>query len=293
MKRILCLLLLLSLLLMPFSYAEAINRVAASFYPVYIFAMNVLEGINDIELVCMTAPTTGCLHDYQLLTPDLITLSKSDALIICGAGMEPYLEDVRAQLRALEMIDCSEGIELIEEDGELNAHTWLDAKNAITIVRTIAASLSTMYPQSAEKISINTANYISKLEALDSDITVALAPYAGNKIVTFHEAFPYFAKAYGLEICAVISEEHEGTLLPSQLQKVIRIVKSNGNPPLFTEPQYESGAALTISAETGASIHELDPAVTGPFEADAYEMIMRQNIVSIMEAFAPGQEIKK
>ena len=82
-------------------------------------------------------------------------------------------------------------------------------------------------------------------------------------------------------------------MLPSQLQKVIRIVKNNGNPPLFTEPQYESGVALTIAAETGASIHELDPAVTGAFETDAYEKIMRQNIVSITDAFTPGQEAIK
>ena len=205
MKRIVSLFLILSLFLLPFSYATAANRIAASFYPVFIFAMNVVEDIDDIELVCMTAPTTGCLHDYQLLTTDLITLSKSDALIICGAGMEPYLADVKAQLPALGMIDCSEGIELIEEDGELNAHTWLDVRNAIIIVRTIADSLAAMYPQHAEKINNNAANYISRLENLHKDISAALTPYHGKKIVTFHEAFPYFAKAYGLEICAVIS----------------------------------------------------------------------------------------
>ena len=76
--------------------ADQLN-IVASFYPIYILAMNVFDGIESVSLTCMTAPDTGCLHDYQLLASDMMTLSRADALLVCGAGMESYLPGVTAQ----------------------------------------------------------------------------------------------------------------------------------------------------------------------------------------------------
>ena len=70
--------------------AEDVN-IVASFYPVYIFAQNILKDIPGVSLSCMTAPSTGCLHDYQLLTGDMRLLARADALLINGAGMESFL----------------------------------------------------------------------------------------------------------------------------------------------------------------------------------------------------------
>jgi len=269
-------------------HAETV-KVMTSFYPMYIFALNVFDGIDAIELDCMTAPETGCLHDYQLLVGDMMKLSDAAALIVCGAGMENYLSDAQEQFAELKIIDCSKGIELLaedEEEGEWNAHTWLDARNAIQIVQTIAEESSQLFPEYADQILANAQAYADRLNALDQQIKEELLPVQGKAIVTFHDAFPYFAQAYGLQIAAVISEEHEETLSPAQLSQVIETVREAGNPPLFTEPQYSDVAAYAISAETGAPIYTLDPLVNGAYEKDAYETGMQRNAEALLEAFA-------
>ena len=301
MKKTLALLLALILcaLCIPCSASAEQGRVMTSFYPIYILALNVFDSVEDIVLDCMTAPETGCLHDYQLLVSDMIKLSDADALIVCGAGMETYLPDVQTQFPDLQIMDCSAGIALLhdeehhhhgdedEEDEEeaYNPHTWLDVQNAIQIVRTIAESASTLYPEKSEQLRENASAYILRLEALDAELKIKLEPVQGKQIVTFHEAFPYFAKAYGLEIAAVISEEHEETLSPAELAQVIEKVKQADNPPLFTEPQYSDAAAYAVAAETGAAIHTLDPLASGEIAPDAYEKGMRANADALLAAF--------
>lgn len=277
-----------------FASAEQV-RVTTSFYPIHILAMNVFSGIDGIALECMTVPQTGCLHDYQLMVNDMMKLSDSNALIVCGAGMEGYLADVMQQFDQLLIIDCSEGISLLcdekhDHDHEhaheeaYNAHTWLDVQNAIQIVNTIAAHSSALFPEYAEQILRNAANYTQRLEDLDTEIRKMLAPVQGKNIVTFHEAFPYFANAYGLQIAAVITQNHEDTLSPTQLIEAIDAVRSSGNPPLFTEPQYADNAARAIAAETGAKVYELDPLVSGEITPDAYENGMLKNAQVLLDA---------
>lgn len=299
MKRILALLLVLMMSVCTFACTATAEqaKVMASFYPMYIFALNVFDGIEGMTVECMTAPQTGCLHDYQLVVSDMMKLSQTDLFIVCGAGMENYLPDVQRQFDQLNIVDCSQGIELICDEGEhahhdgddhehaVNAHTWLDVDNAIAIVAAIAERGEALFPQASDQIRKNAADYTARLLQLRSDLAEQLAPVAGKQIVTFHEAFPYFAKAYKLEIAAVILQEHDEALSPAQVAKVIEKVKNAGNPPLFTEPQYSSNAAQTISLETGAKVYELDPIVTGEPVKTAYEDGMRKNAQTILMAF--------
>ena len=274
--------------------------VIASFYPVYIFAENLLEGTKGIGLSCITAPSTGCLHDYQLLAGDMAMLSSADAFLICGAGMEGYLNKALEQFPDLNIIDCSVGIELLDEghehhhhadehdeDGgeeEKNAHMWLDPLLAIRMVENMAGGLAVRFPGQAEKILSNAAVYTEKLTQLDSELQEGLEKLSSREIVTFHEAFPYFARRYQLNVVAVMTLEPEEPLSPAAMTELTQEVREHGCPPLFTEPQYASRAALIISRETGAPIFELDPIVTGPYSPDAYEAGMRENMRVLRQA---------
>jgi len=105
--------------------------------------------------------------------------------------------------------------------------------------------------------------------------------------VTFHEAFPYFARAYDLRVVAVVNREPGETLTPAQMSELAEAVQQLGNPPLFIEPQYEDLSARIIATETGAAVYELDPVVTGPGEdvpPDYYETVMLKNMSVLQEA---------
>ena len=296
MKRIAALLLALLTVSLSGCVAGAEDvDLMATFYPVYILAENVLDGVEGVTLSSMTPPSTGCLHDYQLLTSDMRALAKCSALIINDAGMETFLPDVTGQFPNLAVIDCSQGVELLAEEAEhghdhdqetYNAHIWLAPKNAIQMVENIRDGLSSLLPDQKDRIAANAEAYIEKLTALDGELRAAIEPLPRKQIVTFHEAFPYFAQAYGLEVAAVVALEPDEPISPRMLKQVIEKVKAAGNPPLFSEPQYENTALRAVAQETGAPIYELDPLVTGGGEKTAYEDVMRKNLQVLLEALS-------
>ena len=75
--------------------------VAASFYPVYIAAENVVGSCEGISVKCLSEPQSGCLHDFVLTPEDMQTLSSADLFLVNGGGMETFLEEVAAQYPSL------------------------------------------------------------------------------------------------------------------------------------------------------------------------------------------------
>ena len=298
MKKLLTLALALVLLALP--AAASAETVVTSFYPIYLFALNLLDGVEDVTLTNLADTGTGCLHDYQLQTGDMKDLARADVFLINGAGMESYLEGVFDAFPALPVVDASAGVTLLEDcsdhshddhdhDHAFNAHIWLDAENAILMVNNLAEGLIAALPAHAEAIAANRDAYIVRLTTLDAELSAVLANVPNKDIITFHEAFPYFAEAYGLHVAAVVNRDPDDALSPRALAELCKTVTSLGTPPLFTEPQYEDVAAQTIARETGASIHTLDPIVTGP-EKDIpltyYEDVMRQNLAVLLSALS-------
>ena len=286
-KKLLALTLAVLLALAP--VCALAETVVASFYPIYLFALNLTDGLPDVTVRSLAAPTSGCLHDYQLQTGDMKALSAADVFLINGAGMEGYLSNVFETFPALPVVDASNGVELLaeEEHGEMNAHVWLDASNAQRMVSNLAEGLTAALPAHAEAIAANRDAYLARLSALDQELRDGLSALPRKDIVTFHEAFPYFANAYGLHVAAVINREPGDALSPAKLAALVELIRSLGAPPLFVEPQYKDMAAQTISRETGAPVYTLDPVVTGPEEnvpLDYYETVMRRNMQVLQEA---------
>ncbi len=285
-RKIAVVLLALCLALPGMGNASSEGAILTSFYPIYILTANLIQGIPDVSLTNLAAPEVGCLHDYRLTTADMKALSKADVFIVNGAGMESFLTDVAAQFGGLKQIVATEGIPL-EEDG--NAHVWLSAKGAALMAENIALGLADAFPEHSEAITANLQAYLDRLAQLDETLLKGLEPVQGKDIVTFHEAFPYFAKAYGLNVAAVIEREPGEALNPKELKELVDIVRDLHSPPLFIEPQYPDLAATTLAAETGAKVYTLDPIVTGPLGQEAltyYEQIMLQNMETLLDALA-------
>lgn len=307
LKRIVCI--LLALLALP--AASLAETVVTSFYPIYLFTLNLTDGLDGVEVHNLAAPGTGCLHDYQLQTGDMKKLAQADVFLINGAGMESFLPGVTDAFPSLPVVDASVGIDLLDaevegvvidvhdshdedehhdhdhDDGSYNAHIWLDAANAQIMVANLAEGLIAALPEHADAIAANRDAYLARLSALDEELAAGLADLPNKDIITFHEAFPYFAQAYGLNVAAVVNREPGDALSPARLAELVQVVRNLGAPPLFVEPQYDDMAARTLSAETGAPVYQLDPVVTGPEEnipLTYYEDTMRQNMTVLQEA---------
>jgi zinc transport system substrate-binding protein len=262
-------------------------RIVTSFYPVYISAINVAKDIPDVEVVNMAETQTGCLHDYNLSPADIKTLESADVFVINGADMEAFMDKVTGQMPKLKIVEASKGIELIDgEGGEKNPHVWVSITNAIKQVKNIGEQLEAINPENADKYRKNTEEYVEKLEAQRDKMHKELDQIKSRDIITFHEAFPYFAKEFNLNIVAVIEREPGSEPSAGDYADIIGKVKSTGVKALFAEPQYSSKAAESIASQTGAKVYTLDPVVTGPDkpDTDAYIKAMDENLKSIKEA---------
>lgn len=308
MKRVLAIIFALMLVFSAFAGIAAQENtrvIVTSFYPMYVFTRNVAKDIPGVKVVNMVDQSVGCLHDYQLQTRDMVMLETASALIVNGGGMEQFMDKIAQTYEQLPVIMASEGIEMLESahsghdhdhdhghehEGEescvLNAHVWLNPQYAAAQVNNIADGLAAVDPDNAQAYKENAAVYADKLFALDEEIRAQLAPFAGEKIITFHEAFTYFADAYGLDVAGLIehdSGEEPGTRDMAMIcDKVIEL----GIRSLFVEPQYPQKAANTIARETGASVYQLDPVVSGSEAMDSYERAMRENARVFTEAFS-------
>ncbi len=272
-------------------------KVVTSFYPVYVLTLNVTAGAEGVEVVNMASPDTGCLHDYQLTTSDMKALDGADVLVVNGAGMERFLDKVTEQMPALQVITATEGMELIEETHDLhmeefayNPHVWVSPEKAAEEVLNIAAGLAEADPANAERYSANAADFAAELKTLQADMSTRLAALPNRKLVTFHEAFPYFAEAFGFETAAVVENEPGQEPSAAELDALIRLIRQEQIPAIFVESQYADRSARLIAEETGAQVYTLELMVSGPEELtpeeahDAYLRAMEENEAVLMEA---------
>lgn len=262
--------------------------IVTSFYPMYIEVLNITKDVPGVEVINMTEPQTGCLHDYQLKPDDLKTLEKARVFVINGAGMEQFMDKIIKHQPNLKVIEASKGISLLKDEaGEENPHVWVSISNAISQTQNIARELAALDPGNADKYKSNAAKYNEKLSNLQAKMHQALDSLPHKEIITFHEAFPYFAQEFNLKIAAVIEREPGSEPTPKEMEETIDKIKTAGIKALFAEPQYPVKAAEAIARETGAKVYTLNPAVTGearPEAIDDYIKIMEQNLNVLKEA---------
>lgn len=275
-------------------------NIVTSFYPMYIATSNIIDGVEDVKLTSLASPDVGCLHDYQLTVNDMITLEKADAFVINGGGMESFLDKAISNYPELKIInafvddeDVEDGdVEEHQDDNhtehghqhESNAHVWVSVSLYIEQVEKICDELKKINPENAERYESNKTNYIKKLDVLRQEMHNELDKLQKKNIVTFHEAFYYFAKEFNLNIVSVIEREPGTSPSAGELVDIIKEIESKDVNAIFVEPQYLKTAANTISYETGIGVYELDPVVSGNFEKDAYEQKMKKNLDVLMEA---------
>ncbi len=293
MKKIIALLLACLLLFPVLSCAET---VVTSFYPIWILTLNLTDGIEGFEVVNLAEPATGCLHDYSLRNSDMAVLSRADALLVNGAGMESFLPVVTSAYPDLPVVDASSGLPFLGETGavefgsteegeEVNSHLWLDPQRAAGMAANLAEGLIRLFPGREQQIRENLDAYSSRLLAVDETLREGFTG-TERKVIIFHEAFPYFAEACGLPVAAVVNKEPEDTLPTAQLARVAELVLSGESMPLILKSAEEDPAVTTLVNETGVPVCELDPMTSGPADPplDYYETVMLHNMQVLQDA---------
>jgi ABC-type Zn uptake system ZnuABC Zn-binding protein ZnuA len=198
------------------------------------------------------------------------------------------LPDVTSITLAAARIEAATGHDHDHDHGGTDPHFWLDPRLAVLAVGMIADALAQADPAGAAQYRANAARYAAEIEETDREILRQLSAVGRDGIVTFHNAFAYFAARYGVPIAAVVEEYPGKTPSERYVKGVVAKLRQMGAKRVFAEPQFSPRVAEIIAAEIGGSVGMLDPHGTpGNPERDTYLKILRYNAAQIAGKPAP------
>ena len=276
--------------------------VVCTTYPVYLFASAVTGGIDGVVVERLDTGSTSCLHDYTLSMEDMKKLERADVIAINGAGLEEFLEDALAASDA-RIIDCSEGIELLEnlshhhdedeeddhghDHGHWDPHYWMDPENARIMAANLRDGLEQIDPDNGERYGTNASGLDWELHCCGENAKAELEGYSyllDPNLITFHDGFQYFAKAFGLNLLASIEEEAGSEASAREIMEITELVKEYSIPVIYTEINGSDATAKAVARETGCQVSTLTMIMgDGPDEPGGYQDGIVWNVQTIID----------
>jgi ABC-type Zn uptake system ZnuABC Zn-binding protein ZnuA len=256
-----------------------------------VFA-DIVQNIGGSRVVVSSIIPPGVgPEDYEPKPDDARKLSDAQLIVSNGVGLDDFLQKLLASGTGgkTPQLVLGDGIPVITVDGEANPHFWLDP----TLVKqdylpAIAAKLSELDPAGKATFDANVLSYGAQLDALDVALKAEIEtiPAANRKLVTFHDAFPYFAKHYGFELIGVILQNVGQDPSAADLATLVQKVKAAGVRAVFSEAQFSPKLTETLAQEAGITsvVTTLYNDALGPPPADTYLGLMRWNVDQIVPA---------
>ena len=241
-------------------------------------AQNITDGIESIELTNMTDINVGCLHDYTLQPADLKKIEKADIFIENGLGIENFNDKIINSYKNLEIINSTENINALEDDNELNGHTWTSISNYIEQVDHITIKLKEKNPENRDLYEKNAGKYKKKLLELKKKYDEELQPLAGKKALVLNESFAYLLNDLKLDTIEIHTDHEESTISAEKLKKTINEIKENNINIIIIDKDDNEKNAETIKNETGAKIYKLNSCLNGKLDKDSYINAMNENL---------------
>ena len=234
-------------------------------------------------------------HSFDPSAKQLLALSQADAVVMNGAGLEPWLEDaLKAANFQGKLIDASQGITLIDQD----PHVWTSPANAEQMVMNITSGLSSLPGISPEELTAfadNSIAFDAQLTALNDWILANFAEVdpASRLLVTNHDAFTYFVNDYGINFLGSIIPSFDDNAEPSaaELDDLIAKIKSSGATAIFSESSISPKLAKTIASEAGVKVYSGDNALYSDSlgvkgsEGETYIKATIHNVTMLMNAW--------
>ncbi len=290
-------------------------RILTSIPPLYCWAVNVAGDLATVENLL---PADVGPHDYQFKPKDLKRLQNADLIVLNGLGLEDWFtraiqaNAAEAERKVIHIADGLAETDLIfhlptleldpshsiqeghdhgprtqdpgpgtghrHEHDQANPHLWQDPRLAMHGVTNILLALQRIDPAHAADYQRNATAYLSRLAALDAEIRQAVAGFSSHTVVTYHDAFPYFCRRYGIELAGVIEQVPGSDPSPRYLAELLKVIRARKVKVIFTEPQFNPRLAKRLADDLGIAVAELDVLETGALSPDSYEDGLRRNL---------------
>lgn len=298
---------LLALPLIPAASAQqeaAKVKVVATFSILGDFVRQV--GGDRIDLTVLVG-RNGDTHVYSPSPADARSLAEAKVIFVNGLRFEGWIDRlVEASGTSATVVEAAAKVKPLEMDddhghhdddhnhhahGGLDPHAWQDVANAKLYVAAIRDGLTAVDPAGREVYATNAEAYLAKLDALEAEVKAAVAaiPPARRKVITSHDAFGYFARAYGLTFVAPQGVSTDAEASARDVGRIIRQIKRDKIPAVFLENVTDPRLLERIARETGATIggrlySDALSDENGP--AGTYIAMMEHNIKALSAALA-------
>jgi zinc/manganese transport system substrate-binding protein/manganese/iron transport system substrate-binding protein len=275
----------------PTAEPEALRVVATT----TVFADLVGQVGGSHVVVTSLVPMGGEVHTFDPSPSDVVRVAEAQLVVMNGVGLDDWLADVVADAGStapiLELAEGLDGVDYLKGDADegeaVNPHLWLDVSHARRYAARIGEALAETDPDHAGDYRSAAAAYDARLGELDTEIRSRIGelPEANRRIVSFHEAFPYFAAAYGLEIVGVIVDAPGQDPSAGEIAELVGAIRASGAKAVFTEAQFSPDVAQTVATEAGiAVVRDLHTDSLGDTPATTYLAMMRSNTDKVVEA---------
>lgn len=259
-----------------------------------VFADIVRHVGGDHVTVTSLVPKNGDVHTFEPRPADVRAVAGARLLVMNGLGLDDWLEKTitNASRQGTPLVKLAVGLPGVtllpgEDPGTQNPHLFMDPIYTEAYVDRIAAALQQVDPANTTSYGANAVAYRAQLKALDSWVRqqVATIPAANRKIVTFHDAFPYYAREYGITIVGVAVEAPGQDPSAGYTAKLVDAIRAAGARAVFSEKQFPAKLVEQLAAETGARVvaNLYDDALGDP-PVTSYEEVIRWDTQQLVSA---------
>jgi zinc transport system substrate-binding protein len=262
-------------------------KVAATLFPLADIVKNVGGDLVDVVTIM---PPGASPHTFEPTPETVNAVSGARVIFRIGSGLDNWVDAVTGAMQVRPVVvEVSGGIELRKfADGSTDPHYWLSLKNGQLIAVNVAQELSKLDPKNAERYMAAMIDYAKQLDVADAELRTMLAPVKGKSIATFHEAWFYFAKEYGLDVAEAFEPFPGKEPTPAYLKNFKDTIKAKGIRWIFSEPQFSSDAISQVASDLNVKLGMLDP--EGGWARDpsqrGYIQMMKANAATILKAMS-------
>ena len=252
-------------------------------------------GAGHVTVTTLVGPD-GDAHVFEPTPADAKALRGADLVVINGLGLEGWLPRlIQASGYRGPLVLASRGIHprTMQEDGKTitDPHAWQDLRNGETYAANITAALAAADPADAADFTAAGERYRARLAGLDQEVRreIAAVPQAARRVITSHDAFGYFAAAYGIDFIAPVGFSTEAEPSAGDLARIVRQMRATGVKALFlenmTDPRLIEQLAREADATIGGNLYAdaLSPP-TGP--APTYTAMFESNVPKLVAAMS-------
>jgi zinc/manganese transport system substrate-binding protein len=267
--------------------AEDRLNVVASFSILGDLVKNV--GGDKVDVATLVGPN-GDVHVYAPAPSDAKKNADARLLVMNGLGLEGWLPRlVQSAGSKATIVTASNGIAPLQLGSEADPHAWQSVPNVKIYVGNIRDALIAADPAAAAVFRANADRYLRELDALDAEVRAAIAkiPPGRRKVITTHNAFGYFAAAYGVTFVAPVGVSTESEPSARDIATLIQQIKAAKIPAVFLENLSDDRLIRRIAAETGAKAGGTlysDSLTDEKGPAPTYIALVRHNIKALTSA---------